>query len=169
MFLVSDGSRDARKKTISGLAAKDKAVGFLLSVIDFEWTLRRAILMLSTAPTRTIREALATCHGLDAYSKLWKAHVVHNKGNRASVGLAAVVNRAEKRNGNKSPWEQLKAAFGVRHRLVHGVSGFIKDEDAERHMLNVFAATDALAKFVTLNGMDVFEPIKPRKDNKEKK
>ena len=169
MFLVSDGSRDARKKTISGLAAKDKAVGFLLSVIDFEWTVRRAILMLSTTPTKTIREALAKCHGLDAYCDLWKERVVHNKGNRASVGLAAVVNRAEKRNGNKSPWEHLKAAFGARHRLVHGVSGFIKDEDAERHMLNVFAATDALAKFAILNGVDVFEPIKPRKDNKEKK
>ena len=169
MFLVSDGSRDARKKIISGLAAKDRAVGFLLSVIDFEWTVRRAILMLSATPTKTIREALAKCHGLDSYRELWQEHVVHNKGHGVTVGLAAVVNRAEKRKGSKSPWEQLKDAFGARHRLVHGVSGFIKDEDAERHMLNVFAATDALVQFAALNGVDVFEPIKPRKDNKEKK
>lgn len=169
MFLVSDGSRNARKKIISGLSAKDRAVGFLLSVIDFEWTVRRAILKLSTAPTKAIKDRLADCHGLAAYRDMWREYVVRDKECCVAEGLPSVINGPVKGKGTKRLWDLLKNTFKVRNLLVHGVSGFIKDEDAERHMLNVFPATDALAEFTAQNGANVFEKIKSRKENKEKK
>ena len=169
MFLVSDGSRDGRKKIILGLAAKDKAVGLLLSVVDFEWTVRRAILMLSTAPTKTIRNELVKCHGPDAYKKAWGMFVKKDRGCSVNVPLSFVVNGSANKKGSKKPWDLVKDAFEARHRLVHGVSGFIKDADAERHMLNMFSGTDALAEFAAQSGGDVFKKIKARKSSKEGK
>ena len=163
MFLVSDGSRDNRKAIIKRIAAVDKAVGLILSEIDFEWTVRRAILRLSTFPTNEIRMYLKCVHGLDGYKKAWSKYVRGEKHNQIGDCLVSVVNGTTVK-GRKRIWDELMDAVDARHRLVHGINGFIKDEDAERHMKVLFASTDAIADFCMRNGEDVFERIKPRRN-----
>ena len=163
MFLVSDGSRDKRKAIIMRSAATDKAVGMLLSEIDFEWTLRRAILKLSKAPTKEIRIALKDAYGLDSYKCQWKTFVSGEKGNPISAHLCDVVNGSSSTKGRKRIWQELTEAVDARNRLVHGVSGFIKDKDAEHHTKVLLAATDAITDYCRQNGVNIFGRITPRR------
>ena len=169
IFLVSDGSRENRKKIIERMAAKDKAVGFLLSVIDFEWTLRRVILKSANAPTRFVRDELSCCHGLKAYKEAWKKLIADDGNVPVKLGLCQIINDGGQKKGSKALCQLLKEAFDARHRLVHGVSGFLKDVEAESHMLNVFAATDKLAGFAEKQGLNVFEKLRCRKAGRRAK
>ncbi len=163
MFLVSDGTRKNRKTMILKLAAKDKAVGLLLSVVDFEWTIRRVILKLSRTSTKSVRAKLATCHGVDEYKRIWRECLVADKSCPVLDSITDVINGRDNSKGKMRPWDALLVAFKARHLLVHGVNGFIKDSEAEQHMLNVLTATDMLASFCEQSGCNVFERIKTRR------
>ena len=107
MFLVQDSSLE-REERIQKLASEDPSLSALLSVIHFEWTVRRSIIALGTSPNVDIREKLKKCHGCEAYKDIWKEEVFPNVHQR----LPEVI-----RN-----WDGLLKAFRLRHRLVHGVS-----------------------------------------------
>ncbi|MEL7507317.1 MAG: hypothetical protein AAFN42_08280 [Cyanobacteria bacterium J06554_1] len=107
MFLVQDSS-PAREQRIQKLLAEDPSLSALLSVIHFEWTVRRSIIALGTSPNVEIRAKLDGCHGCKAYKNLWKEEVFPN----VNQLLPDVIN----------DWNGLLKAFRLRHRLVHGVS-----------------------------------------------
>ena len=107
MFLVQDSS-PAREQRIQKLLAEDPSLSALLSVVHFEWTVRRSIIALGTSPNVHIRSKLDGCHGCKAYKNLWKEEVFPNVSQR----LSDVV----------KDWDGLLKAFRLRHRLVHGVS-----------------------------------------------
>jgi hypothetical protein len=120
MFLVNDSSL-SREARIKQFLAEDPSLSVLLSVIHFEWTIRRSIIALGTSPNVTVRTQLKKCHGLGKYKELWKEEVSPNiekssniptvKGKK-QTGLPDVI-------GNET-WENLGRAFRLRHRLVHG-------------------------------------------------
>ena len=107
MFLVQDSS-PAREQRIQKLLAEDPSLSALLSVIHFEWTIRRSIIALGTSPNVEIRAKPDGCHGCKAYKNLWKEEVFPNVSQR----LPDVINN----------WDGLLKAFRLRHRLVHGIS-----------------------------------------------
>jgi hypothetical protein len=62
-FLVTD-DLDARENRIMGfLEEREPVIAILLAAADFERTVRRAILGLSTEPTKKIRKKLASEYG----------------------------------------------------------------------------------------------------------
>ena len=71
MFFISD-SLEGRQDLIRSYVGKQAPLGTLLSVIDFEWTVRRAIIALGDQPTKAIREDIERCSGLQAYKEKWK-------------------------------------------------------------------------------------------------
>ncbi|QKK08985.1 MAG: hypothetical protein HND58_12985 [Planctomycetota bacterium] len=110
MFLLSDSQSD-RHTRIRTFKGQEASIGALLATIDFEWTVRRAVLACGTSPNSTIRnEVLQRCSGIDAYRDAWKSEVVPRFGKP----LPTVVTN----------WSYIKTqAFPFRHRVVHGVRG----------------------------------------------
>lgn len=62
MFFVSD-SLLGRQELIRSYMGKQATLGALLSVIDFEWTVRRAIISLGYEPTKKVRDDIDRCSG----------------------------------------------------------------------------------------------------------
>jgi hypothetical protein len=108
VFLVKDSSL-SREQRIRRFLDEDPALSLLLSVIHFEWTVRRAIISLGSSPNVVVRAELRNCHGLERYKNLWKEEV---SGNVDGLRLPEVIEN----------WEKLDKAFRLRHRLVHGAS-----------------------------------------------
>ncbi len=105
MFLVKDDPTE-REKKILDFVQDEPAIAVILAAVHFEWTVRRAIIALGMSPSRTIREHLECCHGLDAFKDVWKGEVKP----RVQRNLAEVV----------SLWPKVRCAFKLRGRLVHG-------------------------------------------------
>ena len=120
MFLVQDSSL-SREERIKYYLIEDASVSVLLSVIHFEWTVRRAIIALGISPNVVVRERLSKCHGLDKYKEVWRDEVFLNE-QRQVDRLSEVVKN----------WECLGRAFRLRHRLVHGVASCGTDYARER-------------------------------------
>ena len=77
MFLVQDSSV-SREERIKQFLDEDPSLSALLSVIHFEWTVRRAIIALGKSPNVVIRVKLRGCQGLDGYKDLWRDEVFLN-------------------------------------------------------------------------------------------
>lgn len=127
MFLVNDTS-SSREARIKQFLFEDPAIAALLSVIYFEWTVRRAIIALGTSPNVDIRRNLEKCHGCPAYKDLWKTEVLPTTGKR----LPEVVR----------DWDGLIKAFKLRHQLVHGVKPCSSEYATERVQWAIDAALD---------------------------
>lgn len=111
MFLVQDSSL-SRENRIEQFLTDDPSLSALLSVVHFEWTIRRAIIALGKSPNVVVRSQLKSCHGLDRYKDLWKDEVFLNDKLNVRLRLPEAV----------KDWNGLGRAFRLRHRLVHGAS-----------------------------------------------
>ncbi len=130
MFLVSYSST-SREERIRQFLLEDPPLAALLSVIHFEWTVRRAIIALGTSPNVVIRERLKSAHGCDRYKEVWKEEVFPN----IQRTLPQVV-------GN---WEGLQRAFRLRHRVVHGITSCGREYAEERVDWAIAAASNVRA------------------------
>lgn len=139
MFLVKDGS-EFREERIQQFLSEDPALAALLSVIHFEWTVRRAIIALGTSPNVVVRQKLARCHGHTAYKELWKEEVV----SRQHKSLPVIV----------SNWDGLLRAFKLRHILVHGVQTCGSEYAAERSGWAISAAKE-VREYCALRKIDL--------------
>lgn len=151
-FLVGD-SQSTRHARIKGfLVEGEPVISVILAAADFEWTVRRAILALGKSPNADIRTGvLARCSGLDKYRDAWKAEVKP----RFEKGLPEVI----------ADWDGFKEAFGLRHRLVHGVAGTTGLNYAATRVETVLQASADVAAFAAANAIDLFArlPVRRRK------
>lgn len=131
MFLVDD----TLPKRHSKIRSYEPFVGVILAAVDFEWTVRRAILALGKSPTKQIRESvLNNCSGLEKYKNAWKMEVKPFTGKT----LTEVV----------PEWQFFKEqAYPLRHRLVHGVSGSVTKAYAESRIESILNASKAICEF----------------------
>lgn len=128
MFLVKD-STIAREHRIKELVTEEPAWAVILSVINFEWTIRRAIIAMGTSPNVEIRAKFKRhSGGCDKYKDLWKEEVFPN----IELRLPEVVTN----------WDGLRRAFRLRHRLVHGVGSCGVDHAQERMIWAINATVD---------------------------
>jgi len=129
MFLASDSS-SFREEKIKQILVEDPPLAALLSVIYFEWTVRRAIIALGSSPNVEIRERMKLDHGCDKYKQVWKDEVFPKIGKR----LPEVVDV-----GN---WDGLRRAFKLRHRLVHGITSCGREYAEKRVHWAIAASTN---------------------------
>lgn len=66
MFLVKD-SPDERERSIRQFLAGEPSIAAVLAAIHLEWTIKRAILKLSSRSTALLRSELIQAYGLDGY------------------------------------------------------------------------------------------------------
>lgn len=143
MFLVSD-SQGRRHAKIRSFLKDEPVIAILLAAVDFEWTVRRAIVAMGHGPNRRIREELLVrCHGAEDYKEAWKAEVVPRFGSSLP---SAIPN-----------WSTLKGdAYPLRHRVVHGTVG-IPPREKNRNAVEAFlAASTSLAEFAAANQVELF-------------
>lgn len=139
MFTVKETSI-AREQRITNLVQTDPALAVILAAVHVEWTLRRAIIALGTAPNTVVRAKLSRCHGLQAYKELWRQEVTP----RTHVRLNHIV----------SNWDGLVRAFKLRHRLVHGAAT-CQQFYAEQRVSWALEAARNVRAFVADRGVDV--------------
>jgi hypothetical protein len=155
MFLVAD-TQEVRHQKIRSFLPKEPAIAILLAAVDFEWTVRRAILALGTSPNSVIRkETFKHCHGEGAYKDAWKQEVQ----SRLGKGLPQVVPN----------WDFIRdKAFPLRHKVVHGLRGMPNPETTKDRVEAFLVASKAIADYAQVNGTSLFGkrlPVrqKPRK------
>ena len=160
LFAVNGTGREVRRRRIAAIAALEPSIGFIVSVFDFEWMIRRAILALSGVPTPEIKKYFKGRHGLDAYKDAWTRFVYRTK---RYDRLPAIFDKE-----CRIPWCLVKQAFEARHPIVHGSNGFIKDDDAIEKMNCLLNASDAIEDYLKKFGKTAFERIFRRKSQKGK-
>jgi hypothetical protein len=106
VFLATDRS-DHREAKVRKYLSSEPSLSLLLAAVNFEWTVCRAVLFLSSTPNSELRKRMADYYSLDGYKDLWKTEVL---AARDMQPLATIV-----RN-----WSAVRDAFHARNRLVHG-------------------------------------------------
>ena len=156
MFLVQDSnlSREAR---IKQFLAEDPALSALLSVIHFEWTIRRAIIVLGNSSNVKVRAKLKNCHGLDKYKDVWKEEVSEKKilKNFPQDLLRLLPKQDLPRLPEVAKdWQGLDRAFRLRHRLVHGATSCGAEYASDRVYWAINATND-VRTFCLEQGIDL--------------
>lgn len=143
MFLATDMPEGRHRKIRSFLPA-EPVIAVLLAAVDFEWTVRRAVIALGTNSNRHIRDTvLNRCHGADDYKKAWSTEVK----SRLLVGLPEVV----------PAWQFLKEeAYLMRHRIIHGLYGMPSSKKAAERTEAFLAASKAIHEFALVHGEQIF-------------
>ncbi len=149
MFFVSD-TLAGRQNHIRAYSGNQAALGTLLAVIDFEWTVRRAIIALSSLPTKVVRADIEKSSGAQAYKEKWKNHVFPLRKKE----LESVV----------SDWPALKdGAFQMRHKIVHGAQVAIRESEAiEKRDIALKASMDVCNYSKDL-GFDLYSRLPTRR------
>lgn len=108
MFLASERKEQREHKVRSHLHS-EPGISLLLAAVNFEWTVCRAVLFLSTTPNSKLRTLMRGYYSLDKYKDLWKLEISAG-ADPTRRPIANVV-----RN-----WSSVRTAFEARNRLVHG-------------------------------------------------
>jgi len=148
-FLVRDTQSDRHETIRRFVHEGEPVIAVLLAAADFEWTVRRAILSLGRSPRPTIHALLGKCSGLDAYKDAWRDEVTPSHQKR----LPALV----------LSWDDFRAAFDLRNKLIHGVQGTTGRAFAERRVERILAASAAIATFTSEHGFSVFSRLPARR------
>lgn len=150
MFFVSDTQKQ-RHKMIRSYLAQDRApIAVVLAAVDFEWTVRRAIMALGSSPTPHIRKVvMKNISGLRGYKESWKAEVQP----RLKLSLPQVIPH----------WSNLTDAFVLRGKLVHGVVGSVKFEHATPSVEVILSASKLLEELAAEQGTTLYRRIVRRK------
>ncbi len=143
MFIATD-TRERRHEKIRSFLPGEPVIAILLAAVDFEWTVRRAIIALGTNTNRVIRDkVLNRCHGPDDYKKAWKAEVVP----QVDRGLAQVVPR----------WAFVRGeAFQLRHQVVHGLNGLPSSRKTSERVEAFLQGSEAIDTLAREHGVQLF-------------
>jgi hypothetical protein len=142
MFLVRDKIEDRHAKIASFLET-EPVIAVILAAVDFEWTLRRAIIGLGSSPNRHIRdEVLKKVRGIEDFKKAWKKEVYPRTGKR----LTEVV----------GDWQKLKKTFAARNKLVHGIKTEPSSNFSEKCINSYLQATLDIVSFARTHKISIF-------------
>lgn len=150
MFLISDDQAGRHEVIRSFLTEAQAPIAVILAAVDFEWTVRRAVLSMGTNPTQYIRRNVMNRNSsLDHYKQSWKSEVFPH----LQKTLPDVI----------SNWSRVQQAFRQRGRLVHGVVGTVKLDVAETSVTDILLASLQLEQYATKNGGTLYRRIIRRK------
>lgn len=168
LFSVHGNSREMRRKRIETVAEQEPCLGFLAAVFDFEWMLRRAILALCDFPSPFIRKQMNRIHGTDGLKNSWDMFVC--SGNIKRNKSLDIVLRDGTENVSVD-WGDVCTAFKARHPIVHGDNGFIRDDDAKKHMQALLDASNIIEAHLRKFGKTAFDRIEHQRwpDGKTRK
>lgn len=145
MFLVKD-SPDERERRIRQFLAGEPSIAAVLAAIHLEWTIKRAILKLSSRSTALLRSELIQAYGLDGYKEAWRREL-------GSGGLPALI--------GAPLWERVKNAFALRNQIVHGAGGCTR-RFAEPRVAALLSAAEIIRQFAEDRGSNLYSRLQAR-------
>jgi hypothetical protein len=147
MFLASDRI-DQRENKIRSFLSSEPSIALLLAAVNFEWTVSRAVLFLSTTKNTTLRQKLRDYYSLDKYKELWKNEVVAH----GHLPLAKLV-----RN-----WSSVLKGFDARNVIVHGKDRYTRNM-ATPHVEALLKGARFVDKYCQDRGKPLYERMPVRK------
>jgi len=162
-FLIAD-DLDAREKRIMGfLEEREPVIAILLAAADFERTVRRAILGLSTEPTKKIRKKLATEYGaINKYPCAWQRFVTPRLKRVLALTSASGDEPTKLHEPVLTDFASIRKAFKLRNELIHGDHGTVGVEYASERVKTLLDATRAVTEYAQANDVDLIKRLKPR-------
>jgi len=150
MFRVSD-NHQRRHRKISNFLATDPEIAVILGVIEFEWTVRRAILAMGKSPTKEINDRFEKekIGGLSALNECWKKEVKP----RTKNGLCEYLQK---------DLPQIKKAIALRNKIVHGMQGKASGNYAANSVTSLIKASKDIAALTENMDSSVYRNI-PRR------
>jgi len=119
MFYVKNGSSAQRRKIVEDHANMNMAVGLILAAVDFEWTFRRVVKVLSPNSLSDLKVCIARSYGLEQYKELWNTKV--KRGSKSIPSFVEVFHKAGVAwTGRKETSPGIREAFHERDKMVHG-------------------------------------------------
>lgn len=162
LFYVLRETRESRSKRIREFFKIQPVLGYLMAVIDFEWTIRRAIVMMSGCPAGVIKRLLETkkYSGWREYKDCWRICVEEMRG----VGMPTLEHVVFGGTITGEKQEAMCAALLLRHRVVHGQESSLPKDKAKEGLEVIIGASENIVQFVDKHyGKPMFSRIhKPR-------
>jgi hypothetical protein len=146
MFLVSDTLEQRQARIRSLFTKHEMTAAVLLAAADFEWTVRRGILLLGKSPRREIRiSVLAKCFGLDSYRDAWASEVGLTRKT-----LPRVING----------WGYFRTqAFPLRNKIIHGIQGTTGLKYATERAESILEASRDVVNYCAGEGADIYRRL----------
>ncbi len=158
MFYVKNGSSAQRRKIVEDHASMNMAVGLILAAIDFEWTFRRVVKVLSPKDLADLKPCLASSFGLENYKQLWKEEVKH--GAKSIPSLVEVFHKAGVPwSGPKQTSPGIREAFHERDKMVHGCRCKAGDGYLRKRIDVLLAAVDTMEGFAAGRGFNIYTDV----------
>lgn len=149
LFSVTHETRTLRRKRIRELFTTQPVLGYLVAEFDFEWTIHRAIVMMSECPASVIKAhfEIQQSSGWFAYQRCWEKCVKNTRNDVVpTLGRVAFGGPAEK-DITAEQQGAIKQAIQLRHNLVHGLSGNLPRPKADMGFELLVAATERIVQF----------------------
>jgi hypothetical protein len=154
MFWVKDTCGERYSRIRSFLTKDDAAIAVLLAAANLEWTLRRAIILLTISARAAVRAKLEQCHGLSSYESTWDDEVLPHHQRR----LSAVVKNWEDISRRKGR-SRRKGKFQLRHDLIHGSVGSCSVAFARSHVEAFLLAASDVETFCAERGKFIYKKL----------
>lgn len=156
MFFVSDTQQDRHKMIRAFLSPETAAIAVLLAAVDFEWSIRRAVLALGGSTTKHIQQSVLgrkDVSGPKGYKDAWNAEVV----SYLTIGIDQAIPH----------WGRLidpdRGSFRLRNQIAHGIRGSVSLELATAKVDDFLLASQCLAKLAETQNTSLFRRIVRRK------
>lgn len=154
---ILESNEKKRREAIVRAAARDFEVGFLLSVFNLEWTLRRMILVFAKCPSVVIRARLNECSGFWRYCQAWNDCVCKfDKQFGAMTEILGVPAYEESKENFITQYLER------RHILVHGTKSGIGVATALCGISMLLKVSEKLVEFSFKHRRDLFGRLNPR-------
>lgn len=151
MFIVSD-TQNERHRLIRSFLTPDRAsIAVILAAVDFEWTMRRAILAFGTRPTKVIREEVFSKFygGYEHYKDAWNAEVRP----RMQLTVSEAIPHWSRLTDSK------KGAVRLRGQIVHGSQVSVSTKYATPRVEDWLLASKLLEDMAQKHGKSLYRRI----------
>ena len=148
MFLALEQPKFREAKIRSWLD-KEPSVALLVAAAHFEWTVCRALLLLSNRTNREIRFALEKVYGPERYKDFWRSELRHLP---EAQSLPKII----------TDWKAVTDAFSARNRLIHGRDRYTRNM-ARPHMENLLKSAAEVREYCSRCGANFGARLPVRK------
>jgi hypothetical protein len=151
MFFVSDSQIQRHDRIRAFLTDESATIAVILAAIDFEWSVRRAILALGSSPTKHIREVtFAGFHGGYAnYADAWKQEVTVWLKQSLAQAIPHWSRLINKKDG----------AVRLRGQIVHGAQVSVSADFARPRVDDWLAASTTLEALANQHNTSLYKRI----------
>ena len=149
MFLVSD-TPSGRAAKLKRVAALDSNVAVIVAAAHLEWTIRRAIIVLSPLPNHELRPHLAKARGLMDLKRVWANDIARGTGHPRLPVLIA-------------DWQFVnEKAWALRNRMIHGGAG-AGERVALLQFHRLLEAAEVIRRYVESQGANLYRRLPVRR------